>query len=603
MPTAPDILVQCRALSKSYAISPLFTGLTLGFFEGERMGLIGPNGSGKSTLLRILAGLETPDAGELTRKRYIRLVYLPQADEFDPERTIEQVLVEGLGGRLEELQRMRETAQRLEFGRLDRCVGKLSGGWRKRLAIARALIRQPDLLLLDEPTNHLDLEGILWLEGLLKKAPFAFVLVSHDRYFLENVTNRIVELNRLYPDGYLRVEGGYSAFIEKREAFIQAQNRQGAALSNKARREIEWLRRGPRARATKAKHRIDSAHRLQEELSAVRARNSLDRRARIEFDATGRRTRKLLQASGVALARGDRQLFAGIDFTLSPGACLGVLGPNGSGKSSLLQLLSAELEPDAGSIARAEGVQIVVFDQKREQLDPFRTLKETLCPSGDMVVFQGRQLHVASWAKRFLFAPGQLPLPVGRLSGGEQSRLLIARLMLRPADILLLDEPTNDIDIPTLDRLEESLMQFQGAIVLITHDRLLLDNLSDRLLYLDGRGGAQFFADHDQWRAAKTGQDAQSAIENKSPRPAKAKPPRLPYKEQTELNRMEGAIENAEATAAAVRLQLEDPANASDATRLGELYTRLEEARAKTTRLYERWAELEALSEQLDKEA
>jgi ATP-binding cassette subfamily F protein uup len=598
----PDILVHCSSLSKSYTVRPLFTALTLGFFEGERMGLIGPNGSGKSTLLRILAGLETADAGEVTRKRDLRLVYLPQADEFDPERTIEQTLAETFDSRTEGLQRLRETAQRMEMGRLDRLVGTLSGGWRKRLAIARALIREPDLLLLDEPTNHLDLQGILWLEALLKKAPFAFVLVSHDRYVLEAVTNRIVELNRLYPNGYLRVEGSYSAFIEKRVAFTQSQDQLEATLSNKVRREIEWLRRGPKARRTKAKSRIESAHRLQQDLSAVQARNFQHRRAQIEFDATGRRTRKLLQASGVALARGGRRLFAGVDFTLSPGACLGILGPNGSGKSSLLQLLCGELEPDAGSIERAEGIQIVVFDQKREQLDTGQTLKEALCPSGDAVVFQGRQLHVVSWAKRFLFAPDQLPLPVARLSGGEKSRLLIARLMLRPADILLLDEPTNDIDIPTLEMLEEGLMEFRGAIVLITHDRLLLDNLSDRLLCLDGRGGAQFFADHDQWLAAKRDQTARKGRQERAAKPGKTKPRRLPYKEQAELNRMETSIEKAEEAVASIQLKLDDPKIASDATMLGELCAQLEEARAKAARLYERWAELEALREQLDEE-
>jgi ATP-binding cassette subfamily F protein uup len=583
-----------NSLSKSYTVTPLFTALTLGFFEGERLGLIGPNGSGKSTLLRILAGLEAPDAGEITRKRGLRLAYLPQAEEFDPLQSIAQALAAAVAGRAEGPQRMREIAQRMGFQELDRPVGTLSGGWRKRLAIARELIGEPDLLLLDEPTNHLDLAGILWLEGLLKKAPFAFVLVSHDRAFLENAANRIVELNRLYPEGHLRVEGSYSVFLEKRAAFVQTQNRQEAALSNKLRREIEWLRRGPKARRTKAKHRIDSAHQLWEQLSAVRARTGLERRARIAFDATGRRTRRLLQASGIALSRGGRRLFAGIDLTLSPGYRLGVLGPNGSGKSSLLQVLSGELEPEAGSIVRAEGVKIVVFDQKREQIDPDRTLKEALCPSGDAVVFQGRQLHVVAWAKRFLFAPAQLPLPVGRLSGGETSRLLIARLMLQPADILLLDEPTNDIDIPTLDMLEESLLQFRGAIVLITHDRLLLDNLSDRLLCLDGRGGARFFADHDQWRAWQTETAAGGVLVEKRPKPAKAGPSRLPYREQTELNRMEKSIEKAEAEAAQLQLALEDSAIASDAARLGAVYAQLEEARTKVARLYDRWAELEA---------
>jgi ATP-binding cassette subfamily F protein uup len=595
-----EILVQCSALTKSFTINPLFTGLNLGFFQGERMGLIGPNGSGKSTLLKIIAGLETPDSGEVTRKRDLRLVYLPQADEFEPGHTVEQALAGALAGGADGLQRLRETAQRLGFERLGQPIEELSGGRRKRLAIARALVQQPDLLLLDEPTNHLDLEGILWLEDLLQRAPFAFVLVSHDRYFLSHVTNRIVELNRIYPEGCLRVEGNYPVFIERRADFIQAQNRQEAALSNKVRREIEWLRRGPKARRTKAKYRIESALDLQDELSSVRARNALERRAQIEFDATGRRTRKLLQASGIALARGGRPLFAGVDFTLTPGTCLGILGPNGSGKSSLLQLLSGELDPDAGTIERADGVQIVVFDQKREQLDPAQTLKEALCPSGDAVVFQGRQLHIVSWAKRFLFPPDQLPLPVARLSGGEKSRLLIARLMLRPADILLLDEPTNDIDIPTLEMLEESLMEFRGAIVLITHDRLLLDNLSDRLLCLDGRGQAEFFADHDQWLAARESQTALEEVEKKAAKPEKAKPRRLPYKEQTELNRMESAIEKAETAAAEIRLQLEDPAIATDAARLGELYAALEEAQAKTARLYERWAELEAMRQRFE---
>jgi ABC transport system ATP-binding/permease protein len=599
---AAEILVQCSTLTKSFTVKPLFTSLTLGLFEGERTGLIGPNGSGKSTLLKILAGLETPDTGEITRRRDLRLVYLPQADEFEPGHTVEQALAAAAGGDADGGRRVRETAQRLGFERLDQTVAELSGGRRKRLAIARALVGRPDLLLLDEPTNHLDLEGILWLEALLQRAPFAFVLVSHDRYFLTNATNRIVELNRIYPDGCLRVEGNYPAFVERRAEFVQAQTRQEAALSNKVRREIEWLRRGPKARTTKAKYRVESAHELQDELAAVRARNALERRARIEFDATGRRTRKLLQASGIALARGGRPLFAGIDFTLTPGTCLGILGPNGSGKSSLLQLLSGELDPDAGTIERADGVQIVVFDQKREQLDPAQTLKEALCPSGDSVVFQGRQIHVVSWAKRFLFPPDQLPLPVARLSGGEKSRLLIARLMLRPADILLLDEPTNDIDIPTLDMLEESLMEFRGALVLITHDRLLLDNLSDRLLCLDGRGNAQFFADHDQWLAAQEAQASQEGLARKAARPEKAKPRRLPYKEQTELNRMEAAIEKAEAAAAGIRMQLEDPAIATDAARLGELYAQLEEVQAKTARLYERWAELEEMKQRLENE-
>ncbi len=601
----PAILVNCHAISKSYTVHPLFSSISLSFSEGERMGLIGPNGSGKSTLLKILAGLETQDAGMVTPRRDTRLVYLPQADHFDPDKTVAQTLVAalpGAAGEAEGFQRIRELASQMEFERTDQLVSTLSGGWRKRLAIARALVQQPDLLLLDEPTNHLDLDGILWLEGLLKSPSFAFVLVSHDRYFLENVTNRIVELNRLYPEGYLRVEGNYSTFIERREAFTRAQDQQQEVLSNKVRREIEWLRRGPKARSTKAKYRIDSAHELQDELSAVRARNAQNRVAQIEFDATGRKTKKLLEAKQLSLGRGGKRLFTDLDMTLSPGFCLGIMGPNGSGKSSLMHLLHGDLVPDSGSIERAYGAKIVLFDQKREQLDQNQTLKEALCPSADMVVFQGRPLHVVSWAKRFLFAPGQLTLPVARLSGGEKARLLIARLMLKSADILLLDEPTNDIDIPTLEVLEESLREFPGAIVLITHDRLLLGNLSDRILFLDGQGRAEFFADYDQWLSAKTMAATASASVKKPAKLRKDKARGLPYKEQSELNRMEQTIEKAEAEAAAIREQLEDPAIMSDAEQLGKLYGLLTEAEGKVQRLYQRWGELEALHAQLSKE-
>ncbi len=595
---AAPILVHCKSITKSYSIRPLFDDLTLGFFEGERMGLIGPNGSGKSTLLRILSGLETPDAGEVTCRRGLRLVYLPQTEPIDPEQTVAESLEEALCGTADETegrQRLKETAQQMGILRTDQRVGELSGGWRKRLAIARALIRKPDLLLLDEPTNHLDIDGILWLESLLQNPGFAFVLVSHDRAFLENATNRVVELNRLYPGGFLRVEGRYSVFLERREAVIQAQGRLEEALSNRVRREIEWLRSGCKARTTKAKYRVDSANQLQSELGALRDRNALNRSVRIEFGATGRKTKKLLEARGVGLERGGRRLFSNLDFTLAPGSCLGVMGGNGSGKSSLMQLLRGDPPPDAGTIERAEGARIVMFDQMREQLDPNLTLKEALCPSGDTVVFRDRPLHVVSWAKRFLFTPEQLGQPVARLSGGEQSRLLIARLMLQPADILLLDEPTNDIDIPTLEMLEQSLWDFPGAIVLITHDRLLLDSLSDRLLYLDGQGGAEFFADTSQWRAARDALADGSAAARKAPRSRPDKPLKMPYKEQCELNRMERVIEKAEARAAALREKLHDPQIMSDAERLAEIYGQLEQAEGEVERLYDRWQELEAL--------
>ena len=589
-----ELLVSCQSLGKSYGLQTLFQGVTVSFYAGERLGLIGPNGAGKSTLLKILAGVETPDNGQVARAGSTYLVYLPQEDAFPAGATVETALLDALPASLKDegLNGIRDLIREMAFPDLQQAVNTLSGGWRKRLAVACALVRQPDLLLMDEPTNHLDLEGILWLENLLKEARFAFVLVSHDRYFLENVTNRIVELNRRYPDGYLRVEGNYSEFLQRRLEVFDRQDREEQVLANKFRRELEWLRRGPKARTTKARGRIDAAHALKDELDETRGRNAQGTSARIEFDATSRKTRKLLELKGVGLSRGGRRLFAGLDLTLGPGSCLGVLGRNGSGKSSLIQLLRGELEPDAGTITRADELRMVSFDQKREQLDKRRSLRETLAPMGESVVFQGKPLHVSAWAQRFLFPMEKLGLPVERLSGGEQARVLIARLMLKPADVLLLDEPTNDLDIATLEVLEESLAEFPGAIVLITHDRFLMDRLSDRLLYLDGAGGARFFADYDQWLEARK---PLASAPTRAEVPARKKPaPGLSYEEKKELDRIEKKIEKAEAEVTTLQERLHDPAIMSDAPRLKEVYAELQAAQTKVGEIYARWQELES---------
>src|SRR5438876_2674933 len=486
-----SLLLSCEAISKAYGTRSLFEGLSFGLFEGDQVGLVGPNGSGKSTLLKILAKLESPDGGTRSVRGGIRVGYVPQDPVLPSGVTVEDVISAAVAG-LDEGDRAGGIARALgragfTDGRAE--IDTLSGGWKKRLAIAQALAAAPDVLLMDEPTNHLDVDGILWLEGLLADRVRAVIVVSHDRYFLEHVATRMLELNRAYPAGLFHTDGRYSDFLARRDEFLRGQAAYEESLANIVRREIEWLRRGAKARSTKAKGRIKEAGRLIAELGDARARGSAAT-AGIDFSSSQRRTRRLLVARGLAKALGGRTLIRGLDLTITPGTRIGLMGPNGSGKTTLLNLLAGALDPDAGDIERAEGLRLVRFEQHRAGLGPARSLRRALAPEGETVVFQGRSVHVASWAKRFLFRPEQLEMPVGRLSGGEQARILIARLMCEPADVLILDEPTNDLDIPTLEVLEDSLAEFDGGLVLVTHDRLLLDRVSTVIVALDGLGGA-----------------------------------------------------------------------------------------------------------------
>jgi ATP-binding cassette subfamily F protein uup len=588
-------------LGKSLGSRPLFEGLSLGLFEGERCGLIGPNGTGKSTLLKILAGLDSPDSGVLSRRKGLRVGYLPQQDHFEEPGqgvTVRQALVkalEGLGLQDYEIDiRVDSGLEDAGFKFPEFEVSKLSGGWRKRLAILSQVLREPDLLLLDEPTNHLDLEAVLWLERFMESLKFSFLVVTHDRRFLERVSNRVIELNKRYPEGYFSSEGNYSRFLEKREGLVNAQAQREDSVANVVRREIEWLRRGPKARGTKQQARIDRAGELIGELGELKYRNAQGRSVDIDFSSSERQTRRLVEGIKISKAFGGRSLFGPLDLLLKPGDKLGLLGENGSGKSTLLKIISGELPTDSGSLRQVEQLKVVTFDQHRDQLDLKQTLRKALCESGDYVHYKGSPVHVAGWASRFLFSKDQLDMPLSRLSGGEQSRVLIARLMLRPADLLLLDEPTNDLDIPSLEVLEQSLAEFPGALVLITHDRYLLDSVSRQILALDGRGHAQFFADLAQWedfKALEAAKAKEAPQEKASPKEARKRA--LSTGESNELKGMESAIQSAEKKLADAKARLEDPKIAADVEKLMERQHSVDAAQAAVEGLFRRWEELE----------
>ncbi|MDQ3438716.1 MAG: ABC-F family ATP-binding cassette domain-containing protein [Planctomycetota bacterium] len=600
------VLLSCQNLSKSFGARLLFKGITLGLSDEQHTGLIGPNGSGKSTLLKILAGLEHADEGEIVARRQLRFGYVAQEDVFQGDRTVEQSLAEaiehGHGDEHDRIVDANVMLGRIGFLDAQQSVASLSGGWRKRLAIARQLIREPELLLLDEPTNHLDLEGIVWLENLLKAAPFACLIVSHDRQFLENATNRTIELNRAYPQGFLSIDGSYSEFLQRREEFLAAQRSEQQSLASQVRREIEWLRRKAKARTTKAKGRIQQADRMMADLADLKSRNATQGAAGIDFLGSERKTRKLLEAKRVAIARGGRTLFNDVNFVLAPGTKLGLLGPNGSGKTTLIKLLMGELQPDEGTITRADQLKVVTFDQNRAQLDKSETLRAALSPrGGDTITYRGGSMHITAWAKRFLFRTEQLDMPVGEMSGGEQARILIARLMLHPADVLILDEPTNDLDIPTLDVLEESLEDFPGALVLVTHDRYLLDSLSTGLLALDGKGGANVYADLTQWERAQTDAKESAAAATSAARksaapvsPSSSKSKRLNWNDQREWEQMEATILAAEEEVQTLQGRVSDPKVMSDRNAMHEACAKLSEAQTRVASLYERWGELEA---------
>ncbi len=585
------LLLHCQSLSKEIATQLLFKDLSLSICVGDHIGLMGRNGSGKSTLLKILVEEEKPTSGTRTAKTGLKIGYVPQTCEF-PAKTAHEILIESIKTSQPPSEKelvVEMWLSKTGFKGNEPTADLLSGGWKKRLSIATQLIQEPHLLLLDEPTNHLDLEGIVWLENLLKREVSTYLFVSHDRFFLQNMSSRIIEIDSLYPNGLFAIDGTYSHFLEKKELFIQGQLEQERSLSSKVRRELHWLQQTPKARTTKSRARVEDAHELFEQLSALRRRNQ-QKKAAIDFTASERETRKLVAVKNLSKKIHTRTLFHHLDFTLSPGSRLGLIGPNGSGKTTLLKLLAEEISPDQGTIKKAEDLKVVYFDQHRMQLPDHVTLREALSPKGDFVSYQGKQIHINGWCKRFLFMPDVLDRPIRTLSGGERARISIAYLMLQSADLLLLDEPTNDLDIPTLETLEETLLEFTGAIVLITHDRFMLERVCNRILSLGNPDRMQIYADYRQWdMASKTHSTVEKTKEKKRSSPKS----RLTYTEQKEYDQIEEKILKLEEEIKALSRLIDAPEVAQNAAQLRNLCTQVGLAESQIEQLYLRWEELD----------
>ena len=606
------ILLSAHQLSQAFAARPLFEGLTFAIESGERIGLIGPNGAGKSTLLKILAGNMKPDSGTLSLQKGLRIGFLEQVPGFTPGATVLETVLEGTPGGpsvakshsdWESLALAQEQIAKLELS-ADARVTDLSGGWKKRVALARELARQPDLLFLDEPTNHLDLESILWLEEFLARAPFAILTITHDRLFLQRVANRILELDRRNPGGILSIAGDYAHYLESKDLLMAAQERREVILKNTLRRETEWLRQGAKARTTKQQARIQRAGDLKDEVEELEVRNQ-KRVVKLDFQGADKNPKKLVEAKKISKSFGEREIFKDIDLVLRPGSRLGLLGPNGCGKSTLIRTLVGQEKPTSGEIARADALKVSYFEQNREALDPEVTVLKTICPEGEWVDFCGRKMHVRGYLDRFLFTAGQAEMAVGKLSGGEQSRLLLAKLMLREANVLVLDEPTNDLDMATLSVLEECLEEFPGAVILVTHDRYFLDQTTNQLLAFTPQGVipfegvgqwevwySQYLA--DQKALAKKGPSSSGSVGDAASGGSKPKR-RLSYKDQRDWDSIETNIQKAEAEVERINGEMLLPENSTNAKKQADLLADLTKAQAEVDRLYARWTELSEL--------
>ncbi|MBW2242645.1 MAG: ATP-binding cassette domain-containing protein [Deltaproteobacteria bacterium] len=587
----------CRKVSVSFGGPMLLDGIDLAIEEGQRVGLLGRNGCGKSTLLRILGGTLAPDEGELVERRGVRVAGLEQEVPRAMKGTVTTQLESALAGgpALEEWEvesRIHQVIGQLGL-QADAAVAAMSAGSKRRVLLARALVMNPDVLLLDEPTNHLDVEAIRGLEEFLQRRSGSLVFVTHDRTFLQSLATRIVDLDR----GVLRsYDCDYETYLERRDARLEVELNANAQFDKLLAREEAWVRQGLKARRTRNMGRVRALEGLRKQRDGRREEAG---RVRAQVQEAERSGKVVIRAKELRHGYQGQNLFDGFSCEIQRGDRIGILGPNGCGKTTLLQILLKEIEPDAGSVLHGTKFAVARFDQLHSVLDETKTVQENVCDEGDLVTVGGKARHVMGYLGDFLFTPEQVRGPITRLSGGERSRLQLARLLARPCNVLVLDEPTNDLDLETLELLEELLLEFQGTLLLVSHDRAFLDNVVTSTLVFEGDGELnEYVGGYRDWLRVVASRESQEATK---PALAKARPatPRTrkpSYKEKTELEGMPSRIESMETEKREIEAKMADPSfYRSEAKTIARSTARLQELVELLEQAYARWEELEAI--------
>ena len=623
------MLLSASELKLAYGYQRLLEGATLAAEPGEKVGLVGRNGCGKTTLLKILSGALAPDSGEVSRRRGLRISTLPQEFELDEHRTVRENIESGAADLVEWIRRyeqgvgseteLAELAHAIEEADgwnlsarieaeasvlgvppFDAPVAPLSGGEKRRVALCRALVGQPDLLLLDEPTNHLDVESIRWLESFLRGFPGAVIFVTHDRYFLDVIATRIVELaeGRCYSH-----PGNYTAYLESKAIRQQIADQSERRRQRYLRVELDWVRAGVRAQRSKAKHRLDTFYGVAG-LEAPPEEREMDLLIPAAPEMGNTAVDLVSAAAKVGDGRHERWLFRFLDLSLKPGQCTGVVGRNGVGKTTLLRICMGERPPDEGKVNFGRRLLFNYIDQGRMQLNDRGTVLSEVADEGDTVRFGDRVISARAYLRRFLFAEERVKEPVSRLSGGERARLMLAKVLKRGGNLLVLDEPTNDLDLPSLRLLEEALVDFEGSVLAVSHDRYFLDRICDQIVAFEEGGVFVQPGNYSYYLEKKLERDQQHKVREtavrpggkESPRDRTSRPRKLNFKEQRELEGMEAAVLRVEARVHELEARLNDPTfYASQAAEAPRLIAELESARSDAARLYARWQELDAI--------